>query len=69
MGMVVPMVAVMVSGSERGTGEDDEKQRSENQLLHGSTLARKNCTQAGAKAAAHQKPNRRRDGLQERGKA
>jgi hypothetical protein len=45
MVMVVPMVAVMMPGSERGTSENDEKQRSENQLLHGSTLALKTTPQ------------------------
>jgi hypothetical protein len=47
MVMVVPMVVVTMPGSERGTGENDEKQRSNDQLLHGSNLARAKGGRAG----------------------
>jgi hypothetical protein len=40
VGMVPMVVVVMMPGSERGTGQNDEKHCSENQLLHGSNLAR-----------------------------
>jgi hypothetical protein len=57
MMVVVPMVVVMAPGSERGAGQNKQEECGEDQLLHGSNLARAVMKRHGPRTDGHQKTN------------